>query len=155
MTDKTNFELYKKMDEQTLLEMAYQARKYAYTPYSHFQVGAALLTKSGKVYTGCNIENASFGATNCAERTAFFKAVSEGEKSFSMIAVVGGKEGEPNRERSGQPCPPCGICRQVMMEFCNPQEFRLLLADGKGGWKSYTLNEILPLGFGPDHLEES
>ena len=155
MTDKTNFELYKKMDEQTLLEMAYQARKYAYTPYSHFQVGAALLTKSGKVYTGCNIENASFGATNCAERTAFFKAVSEGEKSFSMIAVVGGKEGEPNRERSGQPCPPCGICRQVMMEFCNPQEFRLLLADGEGGWKSYTLNEILPLGFGPDHLEES
>ncbi|MCI6430867.1 MAG: cytidine deaminase [Lachnospiraceae bacterium] len=143
------------MDEQTLLEMAYQARKYAYTPYSHFQVGAALLTKSGKVYTGCNIENASFGATNCAERTAFFKAVSEGEKSFSMIAVVGGKEGEPNRERSGQPCPPCGICRQVMMEFCNPQEFRILLEDGEGGWKSCTLNEILPLGFGPDHLEES
>lgn len=155
MTDKTNFELYKKMDEQTLLEMAYQARKYAYTPYSHFQVGAALLTKSGKVYTGCNIENASFGATNCAERTAFFKAVSEGEKSFSMIAVVGGKEGEPNSGLSGQPCPPCGICRQVMMEFCNPQEFRILLEDGEGGWKSCTLNEILPLGFGPDHLEES
>lgn len=140
------------MLNRELIELAYQARENAYAPYSHFQVGAALLTKSGKVYTGCNIENASFGATNCAERTAFFKAVSEGEKEFSMIAIVGGKEGEPKSGQNGQSCAPCGICRQVMMEFCNPEEFQILLEDGKGGVKSYTLKELLPLGFGPDNL---
>ena len=140
------------MLNRELIEQAYQARENAYTPYSHFQVGAALLTKSGKVYTGCNIENASFGATNCAERTAFFKAVSEGEKEFYMMAIVGGKEGEPESGKNGQPCVPCGICRQVMMEFCNPEEFQILLEDGKGGVKSYTLKELLPLGFGPDNL---
>ena len=140
------------MLNRELIEQAYQARENAYAPYSHFQVGAALLTKSGKVYTGCNIENASFGATNCAERTAFFKAVSEGEKEFSMMAIVGGKEGEPESGQSGQPCAPCGICRQVIMEFCNPEEFQILLEDGKGGVKSYLLKELLPLGFGPDNL---
>lgn len=137
-----------RMDGEKLIEIAREARKYAYTPYSHFQVGAALLGKSGKVYRGCNIENASFGATNCAERTAFFKAVSEGEKTFSAIAIVGGKEGE----ETGESCPPCGICRQVMMEFCNPEAFQIILEDGKGGWVSHSLREILPLGFGPGNL---
>lgn len=137
-------------DEKLLIEAAYEARKFAYTPYSHFQVGAALLTKSGRVYTGCNIENASFGATNCAERTAFFKAVSEGEKRFSAIAIVGGKEGE----KPGEFCPPCGICRQVMMEFCNPKKFRIILEDGAGGWKAYSLEEMLLHGFGPGNLDE-
>lgn len=137
------------IDGKILLEAAYEARKYAYTPYSHFQVGAALLTESGRIYTGCNVENASFGATNCAERTAFFKAVSEGERRFSAIAIVGGKEGE----QSEGPCPPCGICRQVMMEFCSPKEFRIVLEDGAGGWKAYDLDEMLPYGFGPGNLD--
>lgn len=136
------------IDERILLEKAKEARGYAYTPYSHFQVGAALLAKSGAIYLGCNIENASFGATNCAERTAFFKAVSQGEREFAAIAVVGGKEGE----EAGRCCPPCGICRQVMREFCRPEEFLILLEDGKGGIKTYLLKELLPLGFGPEHL---
>lgn len=136
------------IDGRILLEKAKEARGYAYTPYSHFQVGAALLAKSGAIYLGCNIENASFGATNCAERTAFFKAVSQGEREFAAIAVVGGKEGE----EAGRCCPPCGICRQVMREFCRPEEFQILLEDGKGGIKTYLLKELLPLGFGPEHL---
>lgn len=134
------------MDDKTILERARDARERAYAPYSGFCVGAALLSKSGGIYTGCNVENASYGATNCAERTAFFKAVSEGEREFSKIAIVGGKGGETAY------CPPCGICRQVMREFCNPNEFYIVLEDGDGGVKKFLLKELLPEGFGPENL---
>ena len=129
-----------------LMRMAEEARLGAYAPYSDFLVGAALLTKSGKVYTGCNIENASFGATNCAERTAIFKAVSEGERQFSAIAVVGGKRQDPPSF-----CAPCGICRQVMAEFCD-SDFRILLGNCDK-LEAYTLAAILPLSFGRDDLQ--
>lgn len=137
-----------KIDDRALIELAYEARKHAYTPYSGFQVGAALMTKEGKVYFGCNIENAAYTPTNCAERTAFFKAVSEGEREFAAIAIVGGKAGT----RTGDTCAPCGVCRQVMREFCEPKEFRVILEDGKGGILNLALEEILPLGFGPENL---
>ncbi len=125
---------------EKLILLATQARENAYAPYSHFKVGAALLTESGKVYTGCNIENASYGETVCAERTAFFKAVSEGEKGFSKIAVVGGKHGE-NTVISY----PCGACRQVMSEFCG-ENFKIILKD-ENEIREYTLKEILPFSF--------
>lgn len=137
------------MEERELICQAHEARRRAYTPYSGFKVGAALLTRAGKVYRGCNIENAAFGPTNCAERTAFFKAVSEGEREFEAIAIVGGKDGDSAQ----QMCAPCGVCRQVMMEFCNPKEFRIILEDGKDGFKAFTLEELLPLGFGPKNLQ--
>ena len=110
-----------------LVNRAIEAREHAYVPYSHFAVGAALLTKDGKVYPGCNIENSSFGATNCAERTAFFSAVCAGEREFEAIAIVGGPEGKPVHEL----CAPCGICRQVMREFCN-LKFKIYLSKGDG-----------------------
>lgn len=137
-----------KLNEKKLLELAHEARKRAYTPYSGFQVGAALVTKQGEIYLGCNIENASYSPSNCAERTAFFKAVSEGEREFAAIAIVGGPQGSEARET----CSPCGVCRQVMREFCDPLEFRILLEDGKGGILNYRLAELLPLGFGPENL---
>ena len=115
--------------------------KNSYSPYSHFHVGAALLAKNGTVYTGCNIENSSFGATNCAERTAIFKAVSEGVKDFEAIAVVGGLNGKIEDF-----CPPCGICRQVMREFCN-QDFKIILAKSPSDYKVYTLADLLPESF--------
>ena len=127
------------MTDHELMLLAEQARLKAYVPYSGFKVGAALLAKSGKVYLGCNIENASYTPTNCAERTAFFKAVSEGEMEFEKIASVGGKE-EPNELVS-----PCGVCRQVMAEFCD-ESFTILLGNSKG-IKSFSLKEILPLSF--------
>lgn len=136
------------MTNQELIRLALEARKKAYTPYSHFQVGAALLTADGKVYLGCNIENAAYSPTNCAERTAFFKAVSEGERKFSAIAIVGGMEGEPTDYAA-----PCGVCRQVMMEFCDPQEFRIILGIREDTWKEYRLKELLPEGFGPANLQ--
>ena len=124
-----------------------KAREMAYTPYSHFQVGAALLTKDGKVYPGCNIENAGYTPSNCAERTAFFKAVSEGAREFAAIAIVAGKEdGELIRTA------PCGVCRQVMMEFCDPETFRILLAVSPDQYEEWTLERMLPLGFGPKDL---
>lgn len=131
-----------------LVSIAIEARKAAYTPYSHFNVGAALLTKEGKIYKGCNIESATYTPTCCAERTAFFKAVSEGERNFKAIAVVGGKADKEISEL----CPPCGVCRQVMMDFCNPDEFEIILASSPNQIQSFKLKEILPLGFGPKNL---
>ncbi len=128
-----------------LIEKAIEARKMAYAPYSEFCVGAALLCKDGTVYTGCNIENASYGACNCAERTAIFKAVSEGAGDFEAIAIVGGKLGE-----SISFCPPCGICRQVMAEFCDADTFRIVLSDGEVE-RIYTLDEMMPYRF--DNLD--
>ena len=137
------------MKMEQLVEIAYEAREMSYAPYSQFKVGAALLAKSGKIYKGCNIENASYTPTNCAERTAFFKAISEGEREFVAIAIVGGKEEEENLTF----CAPCGVCRQVMMEFCDPKEFQIILGRGNKEYKIYLLNELLPLGFGPENLK--
>ena len=130
-----------------LIDRAIEGMSYAYTPYSGFRVGAALLTESGEIYTGCNIENAAYTPTNCAERTAFFKAVSEGIKEFEAICIVGGKDGIPTEYAA-----PCGVCRQVMMEFCDPEEFQIILATSKKQYEIFPLNELLPLGFGPDNL---
>ena len=135
------------MDDGELLRRAESARRFAYAPYSRFTVGAALLAESGKIYTGCNIESASYTPTVCAERTAFFKAVSEGERRFLRIAIAGGAQGRPAEE----PCPPCGVCRQVMMEFCDPHAFQIVLASG-GKPRRYLLEELLPVGFGPGNL---
>ncbi len=132
---------------EEMIELAVKQLKYAYAPYSGFCVGAVLRTKSGRYYTGCNIENAAYTPTNCAERTAFFKAISEGERAFEAICIVGGKQGELTAYTA-----PCGVCRQVMMEFCNPEDFRIILAMGKENYKIYTLKELLPLGFGVDNL---
>jgi cytidine deaminase len=133
-----------------LIEKAIKARQNSYSPYSKYMVGAALLTQDGKIYTGCNIENAAYTPTNCAERTAFFKAVSEGERHFVAIAIVGGYEGEPRDFAY-----PCGVCRQVMAEFCNPDEFRIITAVSIDNYKETTLRRLLPDGFGPANLGEA
>ena len=132
---------------EKLIDTAIEQLKFSYTPYSNFQVGAALLTKSGKIYHGCNIENASYTPTNCAERTAFFKAVSEGVREFRAICIVGGKDGKLTEYTA-----PCGVCRQVMMEFCDPKTFQIILAVDKERYEIYTLEELMPLGFGPLNL---
>lgn len=129
----------KKTDEMTLCRLAAEAQKTAYAPYSAYKVGAALLTESGKIYTGCNIENAAYGPTVCAERLAIFKAVSEGERNFKMIAIAGGDLS------SGTP--PCGVCRQVMSEFCHEDLVILIVKDGGADFDSYTLGELLPHSF--------
>ena len=137
------------MTPEKLVELAREAMGMAYAPYSGFCVGAALLTKAGKVYTGCNIESASFSPTNCAERTAFFKAVSEGEREFEAIAVAGGKGGSV----TGM-FPPCGVCRQVMLEFCKP-DFKIYMADQKG-FTAVTLEELIPYGFSAEeHMQKN
>ncbi len=138
------------MDVKLLIEKALEAQRMAYTPYSNFKVGAALLTKSGKIYKGCNIESASYSPTNCAERTAFFTAVSEGETQFEAIAIVGGYLDK--KDYNPDYCYPCGVCRQVMMEFCNPKEFKVVMAKSNSEYVINTLEELLPFGFGPKSL---
>lgn len=133
---------------ERLIDKALQARTYSYSPYSAYQVGAALLTKDGSIYTGCNIENAAYSPTNCAERTAFFKAVSEGKREFCAVAIVGGPKGEAITKYAY----PCGVCRQVMMEFCNPETFQIIVAKSVREYKIRTLKELLPDGFGAANL---
>ena len=130
-----------------MIRMALDARKNSYVPYSNFRVGACLQTESGEFYIGCNIENAGYTATNCAERTAFFKAVSEGKRRFQRIAIMGGYD-----EKDMDFCPPCGVCLQVMMEFCNPETFEIVLGNAKGEIKVLLLKKLLPMGFGPASL---
>lgn len=126
------------MEYRELIAAAVKAKESAYAPYSKFRVGAALLTKGGKIYTGCNIENVSFSATNCAERTAVFKAVSEGEKEFEAIVVNGD---------NNDYLPPCGICRQVLAEFCDLDTFVVILANSEHDYRVTTLGELLPAAF--------
>lgn len=132
---------------QVLIRKAFAAREFAYAPYSHFQVGAALLAADGKVYTGCNIENAGYTPTNCAERTALFKAVSEGERQFTAIAIVGSRQGTVNRLVTG----PCGVCRQALYEF-GGSGLTVIMARTEDDYIVTTLGELLPYGFGPANL---
>ena len=136
------------MTEQQLCRAAVEAMAMAYVPYSGYRVGAALLTADGRVYTGCNIENAAYTPTVCAERTAFFKAVSEGARKFTMLAVAGGKGG-----RLAGAFPPCGVCRQVMAEFCTP-DFPVLMVEGEEQFRRTTLGDLLPEAFGPGNVAE-
>ena len=133
--------------EKKLIRLALKARENAYAPYSNYMVGAAVLTGSGKIYTGCNIENASYGATNCAERTAIFKAVSEGERSVDTICIVGGKSGEEPSSYAY----PCGMCRQVIWEFGNDKT-KIIVANSEDNFKVYSMKEILPFAFSKDNL---
>ena len=132
---------------EEMIDLAVRQMDYSYAPYSKFHVGAVLLAKNGIYYTGCNIENAGYTATNCAERTDFFKAVSEGVKDFKAICIVGGKEGVLTEYAA-----PCGVCRQVMIEFCDPDTFQIIRAVSKEKYDIFTLKELLPLGFGPANL---
>lgn len=132
---------------QELIKSALLARKKSYSPYSSFQVGAAVLTVDNRIYTGCNIENAAYSPGICAERNAIYKAVSEGVRKFLAIAVVGGAKDEPDTYAF-----PCGVCRQVMREFTKPEEFVIIVAKSTEDYRIYTLEELLPDSFGPDHL---
>lgn len=134
---------------EKLIETAIEMTKMSYAPYSGFQVGAALLAKGGRIFTGCNVENAAYSPTNCAERTAFFKAVSEGVREFTAIAIAGGQSGVITGYTA-----PCGVCRQVMMEFCDPQSFEIYMAVNRKDYKKAILAELLPDGFGPANLTE-
>lgn len=128
------------ISNEELISLALEARLRAYAPYSDWLVGAALLTKDGRIYQGCNIENGGFTATNCAERTAFFKAIYDGVYDFSKIAIVGGdrKQGVIGY------CAPCGVCRQVMAEFCDPDDFIIIIGKENGEYKEFTLRQMLP-----------
>ena len=134
------------MDYSNLNEKALEMLKFSYSPYSHFCVGAALLTEDGKIFTGCNIENSAYGPSVCAERTAIFKAVSEGFYKFKAISIVGGAEDENGNAVPKDFCPPCGVCRQVLLEFCD-DDFKIILAKTKNEYKIFTLAELLPESF--------
>ncbi|MFR8548167.1 MAG: cytidine deaminase [Lachnospiraceae bacterium] len=149
MTENQGKELTQEQKRE-LVELALKARAFSYAPYSGFSVGAALLAKDGRIFTGCNVENASYGATNCAERTAVFKAVSEGARAFAAIAIAGGAQDAS----ADQIASPCGICRQVLAEFCEPQEFLVLLGKDNLTWEEYTLEELLPLSFSGQDLND-
>ena len=138
------------ISNRELVGLAIEARKNAYTPYSNFKVGAALLTADGEVIKGCNIENAAYGPTNCAERTAFFKAISEGIMSFKKIAIVGGHESET--DSFSDYAYPCGVCRQVMREFCD-DDFEIIVGKSVEEFQVFTLTQLLPNGFKPENLE--
>ena len=138
------------MDFEKLAKEALRMRNFSYVPYSKFCVGAALLTNENEIYTGCNIENAAYTPSNCAERTAIFKAVSEGKRDFKAIAIAGGKKGDIKLDY----CSLCGVCRQVLMEFCDYDTFDVILVKSETEYKVYKLKELLPLGFGPKDLEE-
>lgn len=147
---KDSVNMNERIKEETihnLINIAVQQLEFSYAPYSNFKVGAALLAKNGKIYTGCNIENASYTPTNCAERTAFFKAVSEGVREFDAICIVGGKDGVLTEY-----APPCGVCRQVMTEFCDPETFQIILAVSQEKYAVYSLKELHPLGFDSSNL---
>ena len=136
------------MTPEKLVEMAVDAMSHAYAPYSGYKVGAALLCKDGSVYCGCNIENASYSPTNCAERTAFFKAIYDGQREFSAIAVCGGKDGVITGG-----FPPCGVCRQVMREFCE-DDFLIYMVGAEGSYETVTLSQLLPFSFNAkQHME--
>jgi len=139
------------VSNEALVQLAIEARNHAYVPYSHYAVGAALLCSDGTVYGGANLENAAYTPSNCAERTAFFRAVFEGRRDFVAIAVVGGPEGEAPTAW----CTPCGVCRQVIREWCDPATFRIVLGKADAAPREYLLQDILPMGFGPEDLGES
>ena len=136
------------MDQNKLIDLAWKARENAYVPYSHFKVGACIALKDGTFVQGCNIENAGYTPTNCAERTAFFKAVSEGKREFVRIAIVGGRQGEMAAPS------PCGVCLQVMAEFCDPDSFFIVVAESESDYEIRTLRKLLPEGFGSGNLAD-
>ena len=134
------------MTPENLIELAKEAKNHAYAPYSRYQVGAALLCADGTVYQGCNIENAAYGPTNCAERTAIFKAIYDGKRDFTAMAVCGGKDGQITGA-----FPPCGVCRQVLREFCD-DDFLIYIV-GKDTYQTVTLGQLLPYSFRAEHLQ--
>lgn len=136
-----------KINSFELIKSAIDSLNFSYAPYSHFNVAAAVLASSGKIYTGVNVENASYPAGICAERNAIFHAVACGEREITAIAIVGGLNGQITDY-----CPPCGVCRQVMREFCDPEHMTVIIAKSTDEYKEMTLAELLPESFGPDSI---